>query len=61
MENLERALTEKEVAGPLTDLIQMLLGAIFNCQEEESNSYNTGTETVKGKTIYLLVVVDISE
>ncbi|CAH1123750.1 unnamed protein product [Ceutorhynchus assimilis] len=47
LESLERALTEREVAGPLTDLIQMLLGAIFNCQEEESNSYNTGTETVK--------------
>lgn len=47
LEILERSLTEKEVAGPLTDLIQMLLSAIFNCQEEESNSYNTRTEEVK--------------
>ncbi|XP_066257550.1 bromodomain adjacent to zinc finger domain protein 1A isoform X2 [Euwallacea similis] len=47
LEVLERALIEKEVAGPLTDLIQMLLVAIFNCQEEESNSYNIGTETLK--------------
>lgn len=44
---MERALTEKEVAGPLTDLIQMLLAAIFNCQEEESNNYNTGIENLK--------------
>lgn len=47
LEILERSLTEKEVAGPLTDLIQMLLVAIFNCQEEESNSYNTRTEELE--------------
>lgn len=49
LEIMERALLKMEVAGPLTDLIQMFLVAIFNCQEEESNSYNTRTETLKGK------------
>lgn len=47
LEIIQRALTEKEVAGPLTDLIQMLLVAIFNCQEEESNNYKTDVETLK--------------
>ncbi|XP_076268228.1 ATP-dependent chromatin assembly factor large subunit isoform X2 [Rhynchophorus ferrugineus] len=47
LELMERALTEKEISGPLTDLIQMFLLAIFNCQDEESNNYNTGIELVK--------------
>lgn len=33
---VERALIEEEVAGPFTDIIQMLLTAIFNLQEEET-------------------------
>ncbi|ENN73088.1 hypothetical protein YQE_10292, partial [Dendroctonus ponderosae] len=45
---MERALLKMEVAGPLTDLVQMFLTAIFNCQEEESNSYNTRSEALKG-------------
>ncbi|XP_046687923.1 bromodomain adjacent to zinc finger domain protein 1A-like, partial [Homalodisca vitripennis] len=34
---LERALVENEVAGPLCDIIQMLLTAIFELQEEEDD------------------------
>lgn len=44
LELMERALTEKEVAGPLTDIIQMLLTALFNVQDEESNQYRTSIE-----------------
>ncbi|XP_077296787.1 ATP-dependent chromatin assembly factor large subunit isoform X2 [Arctopsyche grandis] len=39
METLRRALTAKEVAGPLSDIIQMLLSAVFNLQEEEAEEY----------------------
>ncbi|XP_019881429.2 bromodomain adjacent to zinc finger domain protein 1A isoform X2 [Aethina tumida] len=46
---LERAFTEKEVAGPLTDIIQMFLTALFSVQEEESNQYRTQVE--KGSEI----------
>lgn len=40
IETLRRALTAKEVAGPLCDIIQMLLCALFNLQEEEAEEYN---------------------
>lgn len=40
METIKRALTAKEVAGPLSDIIQMLLSAVFNLQEEEAEEYN---------------------
>ncbi|CAH0550662.1 unnamed protein product [Brassicogethes aeneus] len=48
-EIMERALIEKEVAGPLTDVIQMFLTALFNVQDEESNQYRTQVE--KGSEI----------
>ncbi|CAH0385775.1 unnamed protein product [Bemisia tabaci] len=37
LELVERALTEKEIAGPLSDLVQMLLGTIFTLQEDEDD------------------------
>lgn len=40
IETLRRALTAKEVAGPLCDIIQMLLCAVFSLQEEEAEEYN---------------------
>ncbi|XP_044265783.1 bromodomain adjacent to zinc finger domain protein 1A isoform X2 [Tribolium madens] len=46
---MERALTENEVAGPLIDLIQMLLIALFHVQEEEASQYRTETETLNLK------------
>lgn len=33
---IERAVLEKEVAGPLTDILQMLLTTLFNVQAEET-------------------------
>ncbi|CAH1169684.1 unnamed protein product [Phaedon cochleariae] len=45
MEIMERALTENEVAGPLTDIIQMFLTALFNAQDEESGQYRTALES----------------
>ncbi|KAK9869330.1 hypothetical protein WA026_003084 [Henosepilachna vigintioctopunctata] len=39
-EIMERALLEEEVAGPLIDLIQMLLTALFREQEEENSEYS---------------------
>ncbi|CAG9857878.1 unnamed protein product [Phyllotreta striolata] len=44
LELMERAMFEKEIAGPLTDLVQMFLAAIFNVQEEESSQYRTALE-----------------
>lgn len=44
LELMERALTEKEIAGPLTDLIQLFLTALFNVQDEESGQYRTAIE-----------------
>ncbi|XP_018577816.1 bromodomain adjacent to zinc finger domain protein 1A isoform X2 [Anoplophora glabripennis] len=44
LEIMERALIEKEVAGPLTDIIQMFLTALFNLQDEESTQYRTSIE-----------------
>ncbi|KAL3285826.1 hypothetical protein HHI36_000348 [Cryptolaemus montrouzieri] len=38
---MERALLEEEVAGPLVDLLHMLLSAIFRLQDEESQEYST--------------------
>lgn len=37
MHELERALTLKEVNGPLSDILQVLLGTIFSIQIEEAN------------------------
>lgn len=34
-EIIERALTKQEITGPLVDLIQMLLCAIFKMQDDE--------------------------
>nr|XP_023021015.1 bromodomain adjacent to zinc finger domain protein 1A [Leptinotarsa decemlineata] len=48
LELMERALTEKEVAGPLTDIFQMFLTALFNVQDEESNQYRTVIESTTG-------------
>ncbi|XP_049864595.1 bromodomain adjacent to zinc finger domain protein 1A isoform X2 [Schistocerca gregaria] len=36
-ELLERALTEQEVAGPLSDIFQLLLSTLFDMQEEEDD------------------------
>lgn len=44
---MERALTEKEVAGPLTDIIQMFLNAIFLLQEEEAAQTKIHVEYVR--------------
>ncbi|RZC38597.1 bromodomain adjacent to zinc finger domain protein 1A, partial [Asbolus verrucosus] len=44
IEIMERALTKNEVAGPLIDLIQMLLTALFNVQDEEASQYKTEIE-----------------
>ncbi|XP_063922204.1 bromodomain adjacent to zinc finger domain protein 1A isoform X2 [Zophobas morio] len=41
---MERALLEKEVAGPLIDLIQMFLIALFHVQDQEASQYRTETE-----------------
>nr|CAH7768363.1 unnamed protein product [Callosobruchus chinensis] len=41
---LERSMTEFEIGGPFSDMIQMFLTALFNVQEEESNQYRTATE-----------------
>ncbi|EFA07691.2 hypothetical protein TcasGA2_TC030765 [Tribolium castaneum] len=49
LEIMERALTENEVAGPLIDLFQMLLLALFHVQEEEASQYRTETETLNLK------------
>lgn len=44
IEILERALVEKEVAGPLVDIIQMFLVAIFNVQDQENAQCRTELE-----------------
>jgi len=41
-EVLERALTEPEIAGPLSDLLQLLLHAIFTMQEDEEDEIQAG-------------------
>lgn len=42
---MERALLTRELAGPLSDILQVLLGSIFSCQIEESNEIHIGFET----------------
>ncbi|KAJ3638147.1 hypothetical protein MTP99_001553 [Tenebrio molitor] len=49
IETMERALTENEVAGPLIDLIQMFLTALFNVQDEEASQYRIETEKMSMK------------
>lgn len=48
---MERALLAREVAGPLSDILQVLLGSIFSLQIEEANEidieYETGPITFK--------------
>lgn len=41
LELLERALMDKEVAGPLPDIVQLLLGSIFRTREEEAVQYKS--------------------
>lgn len=57
LELMERALTENEVAGPLIDVIQMLLTALFNCQDEESEQYKTALDKSTGK-LYSICVIE---
>lgn len=47
LELLRRALTVKEVAGPLSDIVQMLLCAIFSLQEEELEEHNDSGNSVR--------------
>lgn len=47
LEIMERVLSEKDVAGPLSELIQMFLNALFNLQAEEAKKYKTTTEHIK--------------
>lgn len=49
-EILERALTESEIAGPLSDLLQMLLTAIFTMQEDEEEEIQAGEADALGST-----------
>lgn len=45
---IERALVAREVAGPLSDILQVLLGSIFSLQIEEANEMDeTGPITFK--------------
>lgn len=48
---MERALLIREVAGPLSDILQVLLGSIFSLQVEEANEidieYESGPVTFK--------------
>lgn len=50
-EILERALTESEIAGPLSDLLQMLLTAIFTMQEDEEEEIQAGEADALGSTL----------
>lgn len=54
LELMERALMEKEVAGPFTDIVQMFLTALFNVQDEESNQYRTAIENATGNNYFLI-------
>lgn len=47
---MERALLTREVAGPLSDILQVLLGSIFAFQIEESNDINIEFE--KGTILF---------
>lgn len=51
---MERALLIREVAGPLSDILQVLLGSIFSLQIEEANEfdieYDTAAITFKDST-----------
>ncbi|XP_049298584.1 bromodomain adjacent to zinc finger domain protein 1A-like [Anopheles funestus] len=47
MHLLERALILREVNGPLSDIFQVLLGAIFTQQLEEENEVEVGYERVE--------------
>lgn len=48
---MERALLTREIAGPLSDILQVLLGSIFSLQIEEANEidveYESGPVTFK--------------
>uniref|UniRef100_A0A182SGV1 Bromodomain adjacent to zinc finger domain protein 1A n=1 Tax=Anopheles maculatus TaxID=74869 RepID=A0A182SGV1_9DIPT len=47
MHLLERALILREVNGPLSDIFQVLLGAIFTQQLEEENEVDVGYERIE--------------
>lgn len=47
---MERALLTREVAGPLSDILQVLLGSIFSFQIDESNEINIEFE--KGTIVF---------
>lgn len=42
---MERAITTREIAGPLSDILQVLLGSIFSLQIEEANEIDVEYET----------------
>lgn len=44
LELMERALMQQEIAGPFTDIIHMLLTALFHVQDEEARQYGTSLE-----------------
>lgn len=48
LELMERSLIQKEVAGPLMDLIQMFLTALFNVQAEEDVQSAKGVDSSTG-------------
>ena len=54
---IESALMDHEPDGPLCDLLQMLLCALFNLQEEEAEEFQELEKEEKAKTgghLYLL-------
>ena len=52
LENLEKAMMEKEVTGPLNDLIQLLLANIFKYQaEEEDEIHAESSEAVSDNNV----------
>ena len=48
-DELETALMDTDPQGPLCDLLQMLLCALFNLQEEEAEEYQALEKEEKGE------------
>ncbi|XP_014255496.1 bromodomain adjacent to zinc finger domain protein 1A isoform X2 [Cimex lectularius] len=48
LELMERALLEKEVAGPLCDIIQLLLSAIFDLRDQEEETKDADVKLTHG-------------
>lgn len=42
-----------QIAGPLIDILQMLLVALFDVQTEEASQYKTVVESSTGKDFYI--------